>query len=137
RVMTTTTQTPPAPAGLSVAPPAPRRADVTGALRGELRRLGRWPALWILSGTWLVLNVTFGYVLNYLTYRSQDGTGFGAGVAKQQLLMDLIPVHAPTVLVQGLPMFGGALLMILGALSTGSGYGWGTWKTVFTTGPRR
>jgi ABC-type transport system involved in multi-copper enzyme maturation permease subunit len=28
-------------------------------------------------------------------------------------------------------------MMILGALAVGSGYGWGTWKTVFTTGPRR
>jgi hypothetical protein len=40
-------------------------------------------------------------------------------------------------LVQGMPMFGGALVLIMGALIVGSGYGWGTWKTVFTTGPRR
>ena len=32
-------------------------------------------------------------------------------------------------------MFGGALVLILGALAVGSGYGWGTWKTVFTQGP--
>jgi ABC-2 type transport system permease protein len=41
------------------------------------------------------------------------------------------------VLVQGMPMFGGAILMILGALAAGSGYGWGTWKTVLTQGPGR
>ena len=34
-------------------------------------------------------------------------------------------------------MFGGALVLILGALAVGSGYGWGTWKTVFTQGPSR
>jgi hypothetical protein len=34
-------------------------------------------------------------------------------------------------------MFGGAILLILGALATGSGYGWGTWKTVLTTAPSR
>ena len=34
-------------------------------------------------------------------------------------------------------MFGGAIVMILGALAVGSGYGWGTWKTVFTQGPSR
>jgi ABC-2 type transport system permease protein len=39
--------------------------------------------------------------------------------------------------VQGTPMFGGALMMVLGALVAGSGYGWGTWKTVFTQGPSR
>jgi hypothetical protein len=40
-------------------------------------------------------------------------------------------------MVQGMPMFGGALVLILGALAVGSGHGWGTWKTVLTTGPRR
>jgi hypothetical protein len=34
-------------------------------------------------------------------------------------------------------MFGGALMLILGALNIGSGYGWGTWKTVLTQGPSR
>ena len=43
----------------------------------------------------------------------------------------------PDVLVQGLPMFGGALVMVLGAIVAGNGYGWGTWKTVFTQGPSR
>jgi len=36
-----------------------------------------------------------------------------------------------------MPMFGGAIVMILGALAVGSGYGWGTWKTVYTQGPSR
>ena len=44
----------------------------------------------------------------------------------------MMPDQAPVTLVQGLPMFGGALLLILGAITVGSGYGWGTWKTVFT-----
>ena len=43
----------------------------------------------------------------------------------------------PHVLLQGMPMFGGALMMVLGALVAGNGYGWGTWKTVFTQGPSR
>ena len=34
-------------------------------------------------------------------------------------------------------MFGGALMLVLGALVAGNGYGWGTWKTVFTQGPAR
>ena len=34
-------------------------------------------------------------------------------------------------------MFGGALMMVLGAIIAGNGYGWGTWKTVFTQGPSR
>jgi len=106
-------------------------------VQAELRRVGRWPALWVLCGSWLVLNLTFGYVFTYLSYRSEDGSGFAGGGSRAVLLSQMMPDQAPITLVQGMPMFGGALLMILGALTVGNGYGWGTWKTVFTTGPSR
>ena len=32
-------------------------------------------------------------------------------------------------------MFGGALMMVLGAIVAGNGYGWGTWKTRLHPGP--
>jgi ABC-type transport system involved in multi-copper enzyme maturation permease subunit len=114
---------------------------MTASVRAELLRLGRWPTTWVLCGTWLVLNLTFGYLFNYLSYRSGDGGGFAGqvteGQAAQALLDRMMPDNAPVTMVQGLPMFGGALVLILGAVAVGSGYGWGTWKTVFTTGPRR
>jgi len=106
--------------------------------RAELLRLSRWPTVWVLCGTWLVLNLTFGYVFNYLSYRSDDGGGFAGPAGDTTVLLgQLMPANAPITLVQGMPMFGGALVLILGAVAVGSGYGWGTWKTVFTTGPRR
>jgi hypothetical protein len=111
------------------------------SMRAEIVRLGRWPTMWVLCGTWLVLNLTFGYLFNYLSYRSGDGGGFAnqvtEGAAAQALLRQMLPDNAPITMVQGMPMFGGALMLILGAVAVGSGYGWGTWKTVFTTGPRR
>jgi nicotinamide riboside transporter PnuC len=36
-----------------------------------------------------------------------------------------------------MPLFGGAIMMVLGAIVAGNGYGWGTWKTVLTQGPSR
>ncbi len=110
---------------------------MSAVMRAELRRIGRWPAMWVLCGSWLVLNLTFGYVFTYLSYRSEDGSGFAGGGSKSVLLAQMMPDQAPITLVQGMPMFGGALLMILGAITVGNGYGWGTWKTVFTTGPSR
>jgi ABC-2 type transport system permease protein len=111
------------------------------ACRAELMRLGRWPTTWVLCGTWLLLNLTFGYLFNYLSYRDADGGGFASQVSDQAaartLLDQMMPANVPVTMVQGLPMFGGALVLILGAVAVGSGYGWGTWKTVFTTGPRR
>ncbi len=111
------------------------------SVRAELLRLGRWPTTWVLCGAWVLLNLTFGYLFNYLSYRSDDGAGFANqasdGASAGVLLAGLMPDRAPVTLVQGMPMFGGALVLILGAVAIGSGYGWGTWKTVFTTGPRR
>jgi ABC-type transport system involved in multi-copper enzyme maturation permease subunit len=109
------------------------------SMRAELVRLGRWPTTWVLCGIWLVLNLAFGYLFDYLSYRSEDGGGVlgSDGAAAPELLAQIMPDHAPVTLVQGLPMFGGALLLTLGAVAAGSGYGWGTWKTVFTTGPGR
>jgi ABC-2 type transport system permease protein len=109
---------------------------VSATIRAELTRLGRWPATWVLIGTWLLLNLTFGYLFNYLSYRSGDGS-FAAEATGAALLDQMMPDNVPVTMVQGMPMFGGALVLILGALAVGSGYGWGTWKTVFTAGPRR
>jgi ABC-type transport system involved in multi-copper enzyme maturation permease subunit len=105
--------------------------------RAELLRLFLWPALWVLTGTWLILNVTFGYVFDYIAYRTDESAGPNTGVPSEDLLIGVLPQAVPSTLLQGMPMFGGAILMILGALAAGSGYGWGTWKTVLTQGPGR
>ncbi|MCO1576985.1 ABC transporter permease [Crossiella sp. SN42] len=103
--------------------------------RAELFRLRKWPAIWVIGGAWLLLNLTFVYLLNYLSY--VDGSRFAAGVPKELLLARLLPEGVPLGLVQGTPMFGGAIMLTLGALATGSGFGWGTWKTAYTQGRSR
>jgi hypothetical protein len=118
----------------TAAPARTRSLPLLDTTRAELRRILRWPATWVLAGVWLTLNLLFGYVFDWISYRTGETTGPAeAGVQ----LRDLLPGAIPDVLVQGMPMFGGAVVMILGALAVGSGYGWGTWKTVFTQGPSR
>ncbi|MGH3355485.1 MAG: ABC transporter permease [Nocardioidaceae bacterium] len=103
--------------------------------RAELLRLLKWPVTWVVVGIWSVMNLFFAYVLTYLSYRS--AVSDGDTLLAQALLADMAPANLPSTLVQGLPMFGGAIVMILAALATGSGYGWTTWKTVFAQGPGR
>jgi ABC-2 type transport system permease protein len=111
------------------------------SLRAELIRLGRWPVTWVLCGACLLLNLAFGYLLSYLTYRSEEGVGFSADASSpdraRAVLTQMMPESVPVTVVKEMPLAGGALLLILGAVAVGSGYGWGTWKTVFLTGPRR
>lgn len=111
--------------------------DMIAVVRAETTRLSRWPAFWILLGTWLALNLAFTYVFNYLAYRTGDTGRMSNGLPRNQLLQQMLPSSVPEVFTQGMAMFGGALLLVLGALAVGSGYGWGTWKTAFTQGPSR
>ncbi|AYY12146.1 ABC transporter permease [Actinobacteria bacterium YIM 96077] len=105
--------------------------------RAELLRLRKWPALWVLIAVWLLLTLLFGYVFDYIGYRTGGSSTINEGVPPELLLADLLPAAIPETALSGLPMFGGAIMMILGALTAGSGYSWGTWKTVFTQGPSR
>jgi ABC-2 type transport system permease protein len=105
--------------------------------RAELLRLRKWPAVWITLGAWLALSLMFGYLFNYLSYASGDNSFSNEGATKASLLAEMLPANAPSVFLQGMPMFGGALMMVLGAIVAGNGYGWGTWKTVFSLGARR
>jgi ABC-2 type transport system permease protein len=108
---------------------------MTASLRAELLRLRKWPATWVILGVWLTLNLTFGYVFDYLTWR--EASAGGDRRVADALLAQLSLDGVPSTMVSGLPMFGGALVLILAALATGSGYGWSTWRTVFTQGPGR
>jgi ABC-2 type transport system permease protein len=105
--------------------------------RAEFLRLRRWPAVWVTLGVWVFLAMMFGYVFNYFSYKTGD-TGFSnEGTSTAAIFAELLPAAVPNVLVQGMPMFGGALMLVFGGLVAGSGYGWGTWKTIFTQGPSR
>jgi len=106
---------------------------LVASTRAELLRLRKWPAVWIMLGIWMLLNLTFAYVFPYLSFT----TGNAAGPIENALLAEVLPANVPSALIGGMPLFGGAIMLILGALAVGSGYGWGTWKTVLTQGPGR
>jgi ABC-2 type transport system permease protein len=110
---------------------------LTGSVRAELLRLRKWPAVWVTLGAWVFLAILFGYLFNYVSYRTGDTSFRNEGMTSALLLEQLSPRSMPHVLIQGMPMFGGALMMVLGAIVAGNGYGWGTWKTIFTQGPSR
>ena len=111
--------------------------DLINSTRAELLRLRKWPAVWVTIGAWMAMALMFGYLFNYIAYKTGDESFSNEGESPAQLLHDLLPASMPDVLVQGLPLWGGALAMVLGAIVAGNGYGWGTWKTMFTQGPSR
>jgi ABC-type transport system involved in multi-copper enzyme maturation permease subunit len=105
--------------------------------RAELFRLRRWPAVWVTIAAWLLMNAMFGYIFDYVTYNSGDSSFSNEGASRAEILSRIVPSGLAETLPQGMPLFGGAIMMVLGAIVAGNGYGWGTWKTVFTQGPSR
>jgi ABC-2 type transport system permease protein len=110
---------------------------LTRTTRAELFRLRRWPAVWVTVTAWLLLNALFNYVFNFVTYTSGDTSFSTQGESRADVLASIVPTGVADQLPQGAPLFGGAIMMVLGAIIAGNGYGWGTWKTVFTQGPSR
>jgi ABC-type transport system involved in multi-copper enzyme maturation permease subunit len=102
------------------------------SVSAEVFTLRKRPALWLLGGVWLGLLMFFGYVLNWLSYLSAEDPAAG-----QRILADALPANLVGNAVAGYALFGGAMVMILGALVAGSEYGWGTLKTVFIQRPGR
>ncbi|MGI8987468.1 MAG: ABC transporter permease [Nocardioidaceae bacterium] len=105
--------------------------------RAELLRLTKWRVTWLLIAVWLTLNVTFVYVIPYLSYRTGGGGEITDGQSPESLLAEMMPTTLAQSLTQGMPLFGGAIMLILGAITVGSGFGWGTWKTVFVQSASR
>jgi ABC-2 type transport system permease protein len=111
-------------------------SQLVASARADALRLRQWPAVWVLIGIWLLLNIMFVYVFPYLSYKNGSGP-FAGERPRAELLAGILPDRVPLSVVQGMPMFGGAIILTLGALAAGSGYGWGTWKTALTQGPGR
>jgi ABC-2 type transport system permease protein len=101
-------------------------------IRAETIKLVRRPAIWTLLGVALALSLTFTYLVPYAGY-----AGGTEGPRAERGLAALLPDQLVGNSVGGLPVFLGALMLILGVLAVGSEYAWGTWKTVLAQDPSR
>jgi ABC-type transport system involved in multi-copper enzyme maturation permease subunit len=101
---------------------------VTGSLRAELLVIRKRASTWILLAIWATLALVFAYVVPYAQYLN------GSPASP---LQDLLPQSLVGAVMGGFPFFGGVLALMLGVLTFGSEYGWGTLRTLFTQRPGR
>jgi ABC-type transport system involved in multi-copper enzyme maturation permease subunit len=95
------------------------------SISAELLILRKRASTWILLGIWAALGAFFAYIVPYVTFRN-DGPQGG------QSLSELLPEQLVGNIIAGFPFYGGVIALMLGVLSFGSDYGWGTLKTLFT-----
>ncbi|OLT20313.1 hypothetical protein BJF79_16410 [Actinomadura sp. CNU-125] len=108
------------------------------SLAAEFRKLRKRPAVLTAIAVWLVLAVVFGYVFPYFSYTGlDDAASAEQRAAALQGLLQALPDSLGPTSVRGLPIFAGALAILLGVLSAGSEHGWRTQKMILTQGPSR
>jgi hypothetical protein len=103
-----------------------------GSFRAEAVKVVKRPATWLLAALAWILSLIFTYLVPYAGY-----TGGTGGPTSGRLLTDMLPGQLVGNSIAGLPVFFGAIMIILGVLVVGAEYGWGTWKTVLVQGPSR
>jgi ABC-2 type transport system permease protein len=99
-----------------------------GSLRAELLVMRKRASTRILLGIWTALALVFAYVVPYAQYLNGS---------TQAPLGDVLSQNLVGALMGGFPFFGGVLALMLGVLTFGSEYGWGTLKTLLTQRPGR
>ena len=111
---------------------------MVASLGAEWLKLRKRPATWVLAAVWFALVVLFGYVLTYLIFANPPENSMPPGANPDAFIEVLFPENLLSNVLSGFPSTGGGpVALILGALSFGSEYGWGTFKTSFTQHPGR
>ncbi|SRR5579875_556283 len=111
--------------------------DLLNAIQAEWLKTRKRPAVWVLVGILVGVEVMIGYALPWAVLsHPPPGARFGPGVSPAQLKQALYPSHfAGDALTGG--GLAGPIALILGVLMVGSEYGWGTLKTALTQRPGR
>lgn len=103
-------------------------------ISAELIKLANRPAVWILGVVFLLLVVLLGYLLQYLFIA---GPGGNPPPELQPLVNALLPQEFLSNTLTQFTGSGSAVSLILGVMSVGSEYGWGTLKAALTQGSGR
>jgi ABC-2 type transport system permease protein len=102
---------------------------VRGSLWAELLKLGKRPATWLVGIVFVAIGL-LSYAFPYFAYRS--GRALEGERSSQELLRSALPASLVPSALGAYALLGGAVVLVLGALITGSEYGWGTLKSILS-----
>lgn len=103
------------------------------AVAAEALLMRKRPAPVVVGATWVLMVVGFAFAVPYIVYSVLDP----ADASRGELLDILLPDAFASTSLSSYPLFGGAIMLILGVLVTGSEYRWGTWTARLSQGPGR
>jgi ABC-type transport system involved in multi-copper enzyme maturation permease subunit len=106
---------------------------VINAVAAEALLMRKRLAPVIVGATWVLMVVGFAFAVPYIVYSVLDP----ADASRAELLRILLPAAFASTSLSSYPLFGGAIMLILGVLVTGSEYRWRTWTARLSQGPGR
>lgn len=110
---------------------------MNGVLRAELLSARKRPGVWVVGSAWAGLALAFGMVVPYIVWLVVRNRPTGSAGDPNKLIGGLLPDRFLSGTVDLYPMFGSALMLILGAVLVGGEYRWGTWGTLLVQRPGR
>jgi ABC-type transport system involved in multi-copper enzyme maturation permease subunit len=110
---------------------------VNGVLQAELLSARKRPGVWIIGWGWAGLAVAFGTVVPSLVYLAIRNRPPGSAGDPEKLISGVLPDQFLSGTVDLYPMFGSALMLVLGAVLAGGEYRWGTWGSLLVQRPAR
>jgi ABC-2 type transport system permease protein len=110
---------------------------VKGVVQAELLSARKRPGVWVVGGAWTGLALAFGMVVPYIVWLAIRNRPPGSAGDPEKLIDGLLPDRFLAGTVDLYPMFGSALMLILGAVLVGGEYRWGTWGTLLVQRPGR
>lgn len=108
---------------------------MNGFLQAELLSTRKRPGVWIVGGAWAGLAVVFGMVVPYIVWLAIRNKPVGSSGDPEQLINGVLPDKFLSGTVDLYPMFGSALMLILGAVLVGGEYRWGPGARCWSKGP--
>jgi ABC-2 type transport system permease protein len=106
------------------------------SLNADLFKTRKRNANWILFGVLLAVLVLLDYVLGFFILKNPPPR-FESPVPAHILIRETFPENLVPNVLSGMSTIGAAIMLILGALSTASEYGWGTVQTILVQRPGR
>ncbi|WP_042224158.1 ABC transporter permease [Oceanobacillus manasiensis] len=105
------------------------------SFRAEMDKLVRRPATWVFGLVFVILSALSSYGLSYLIYKNPPPN---TPVDVQEAMLALVlPENSMGNIIAGLPILGGGIAVIFGAIVLGSEFRWGTFKTIFIHQPKK
>jgi len=107
---------------------------MVGSFKAELIKLYKRPAIWVLALVTIVSTLFWLLIYWIIKITPQEAQTTQGNVVFTQMIS---PENVLGLALTSISGFGGAVALILGAMTVGGEYGWNTWKTVLTQKPTR